>query len=286
MGMTFTKAGDELLVCQRDKVSMWSRRSNEERALGVDIGAQKLSIAIAPDDATVVCGDNDGNIHLWNRKAGQAIKSFVGHEDHVGRIDISPTGKLVVTASWDGTAKLWDFESCEELAVFRVPPHCNDAAFSPDGELLAISSEDNVMLYDVSSRQRLHLLLGHQNTADCLAFSPDGRLLATGSHDRTIRLWDVETAEIRHVIPAHREKITAVAFSPDGRTVASGDRKGTVAFSHVETGRFLYDLQIAKGATRDMEFAANGEVLAAAIGSQVVLLQVSRVPNSSTTEMP
>ena len=83
MGMTFTRAGDELLVCQGNNVSMWNRRSNEERALGVDSGAQKLSIAIAPDDATVVCGDNEGNIHLWNRTEGKVIKSFVGHEDHV-----------------------------------------------------------------------------------------------------------------------------------------------------------------------------------------------------------
>jgi WD40 repeat protein len=282
MGVAFTKTGDELFICQPDKVRVWNRSNNEQRTVGVDIAEQKLSMMIAPDDAMVVLGDSDGSIHLWNRKEGRAIKSFTGHEDDVDRIDISPSGELMVTASWDGTAKLWDFESHEELAVFRVPPHCNDAVFSPDGKLLAISSEDNAMLYDVSSKQCLHLLLGHQNTADCLAFSPDGRLLATGSHDRTIRLWDVETGEIRHVIPAHREKITAVAFSPDGRTVVSGDRKGTIAFSHVETGRFLYDLQIATGATRDLEFATDGEVLAAAIGDQVVLLQISRVPIDST----
>jgi WD40 repeat protein len=59
------------------------------------------------------------------------------------------------------------------------------------------------MIYDTESGQRLHLLQGHQNTAECVVFSPDGRRLGTGSHDRTVRIWDASTGELKHVIPAH-----------------------------------------------------------------------------------
>jgi WD40 repeat protein len=184
----------------------------------------------------------------------------------------------MLTSSWDGTTKLWRVGSYEESAVFRLPPHCDDAVFSPDGKLVAISSQDHAFLYDVGSRRLVNELRGHQNTAKCLAFRPDGRLLATGSHDRTIRLWDVETGKTIHVIPAHRNKISAIAISPDGRTIASGDHAGTVAFSHVETGRFLYDVKLADQAIRGLAFSPDGTALAVAATEKVLMLQIDDMP--------
>ena len=69
-------------------------------------------------------------------------------------------------------------------------------AFSPDGRMLAASSNDNtVHLFDVTDPHHpvgIATLVGHSSFVDALAFSPDGRTLATGSSDRSIGLWDVD----------------------------------------------------------------------------------------------
>ena len=206
------------------------------------------------------------------------------HDDHVDRIRFRPDGGMMLTSSWDGTTKLWRVDSYDELATFRLPPHCEDAAFSPDGKLLAISSQNDVIIYEVSSRKAVHVLRGHQNTADCLAFSPGGAQLATGSHDRTIRLWDVESGEQIRVIPAHRNKVSAIDFSPDGRTIASGDKTGILAFSHVETGRFLFDLKLADQAIRALMFSPDGKALAVAATEKVLMLQINDTSTGGAAE--
>jgi WD40 repeat protein len=61
-------------------------------------------------------------------------------------------------------------------------------AFSPDGTLLASSSDDKTArLWDPATGKHLHTLTGHTDSVSAVAFSPDGRLLA--SSDRTVRLW-------------------------------------------------------------------------------------------------
>jgi WD40 repeat protein len=66
----------------------------------------------------------------------------------------SPDSSLVLTASGDGTARLWD----------------------------ALSGQP------VSEPMR------HAGVVDRVCFSPDGQRLVTGSHDQTVRFWDVVRA--------------------------------------------------------------------------------------------
>jgi WD40 repeat protein len=282
--LVFTRSGEEVLVCETNRIRLWTRGTGQQDIFGTGIAAEMSSVAISPDGRTVACGDLHGQVYLWDRVQGKVVRTVSMHDDHVDRIRFGPDGGMMLTSSWDGTAKLWRVDSCEELATFRLPPHCEDAAFSPDGKLLAISSQNDATIYEVSSRKAVHVLRGHQNTADCLAFSPDGRQLVTGSHDRTIRLWDVESGETIRVIPAHRNKISAIAISPDGRTSASGDKAGILAFSHVETGRFLFDVKLADQAIRALMFSPDGKALAVAATEKVLMLQINETSTGGAAQ--
>jgi WD40 repeat protein len=109
-------------------------------------------------------------------------------------------------------------------------------AFSPDGELLATTSDDRtVRLWHVAGGTQRAVLTGRTDMVSGCAFSPDGELLATASSDRTVRLWRVADGSVIAVLAGHTSWAEACSFSPDGELLATVSRDGALRLWHVAT---------------------------------------------------
>jgi WD40 repeat protein len=101
--------------------------------------------------------------------------------------------------------------------------------FSPDREILAVSSRDGtIVLWDVAIGRPLGApLAGHTSVVLDVAFSPDGMTLASGVADGSIVLWNVaDRRQIGAPLIVHTNDDAAVTitFSPDGKTLAAAGR--------------------------------------------------------------
>jgi WD40 repeat protein len=205
-----------------------------------------LSVAVAPDGATLATGSDDGTVILWDvtdrahpRPRG---KPLTGPEDGVRSVAFTPDGATLAAGSYDGTVILWDVTD-------QTHPHSRgkpltghkagvvSVAFAPDGATLATGSDDGTaMLWDVRSPdnpQRRASLGGHTGGVLSVAFTPDSATLATADRNSTLILWDVTdpgNPRLRGqpLTPA-AGSIWSVAFSPDGVTLAIGSTDGTVS---------------------------------------------------------
>ena len=189
-----------------------------------------------------------------------------GHQEWVNHAAFSPDGKLVVTASWDKTARLWEVASGQSLQVLQGHQEwVYHAAFSPDGRLVVTASGDKTArLWDVASGQSLQVLQGHQEWVYHAAFSPDGRLVVTASWDKTARLWDVVSGQSLQVLQGHQGVVYHAAFSPDGKLVVTASEDKTARLWDVVSGQSLQVLQGHQEWVYHAAFSPDGKVVVTA----------------------
>lgn len=70
------------------------------------------------------------------------IRTLAGHTNRVGVCAYSPDGRRIVSASTDGTLRVWDAERGVELAILAGRP-VEACAFSPDGRRIVSAGNDN-----------------------------------------------------------------------------------------------------------------------------------------------
>ena len=145
----------------------------------------------------------------------------------VNSVVFSPAGGRVVTASDDGSARVWSLHNRTPVRVLRHRGPVHTAVFSPDGTLVLTASEDGTAQI-WQARTGAHLRTLHEaGPVTSAAFSPDGTLVLT-TGDRAARVWRARTGAAVRAL-SHPGPVVGGSFSLDGRQVVTigSDPDGT-----------------------------------------------------------
>jgi WD40 repeat protein len=202
------------------------------------------SIVFHPFDALIATTGRDGIAYIA-RSSSRVHAALLGHGGPLNDAVFSPRGTELLTASDDGTARVWDarVDLIGPLPFADQHPIGPDfgaavstVAFSRDGKFsLAAAADGTARLY---SGNRPGATLRHGGAVTTAAFSRDSRRVLTASADGTARLWRSKDgallATFRHGAP-----VNAADLSRDGRYVVTAGRDGSAWLWDAGSGKRL-----------------------------------------------
>jgi WD40 repeat protein len=221
----FSGDGEALITgTSNGQVRFWDWR--KERLTGPRVFASGSSVdvlTLAPGGRSLAAAGETG-VRLWDvsecRKGARKCRlaKEVPHPDFVNSVEFSPRADLLLTASEDGRARIWDIAAGETLIELRGHrDSVFDASFSRGGSYVVTGSADrSALVWDVSQGRTFR---GHRGWVVSAEFSRDSEQIVTASTDETARVHDA-TGALRAVLPIG-ERLSRATFNPSGERVVT-----------------------------------------------------------------
>ncbi|KAG2055795.1 WD40 repeat-like protein [Suillus hirtellus] len=192
-------------------------------------------LAVSRDGQFIASGGTNGELIVWHGDTGTHSRTLAADSMCLTSLDFSPDDKILATCSHDEMTKLWGTENWQlqgSPITCCVAPYTQSIVYwirySPSGEHLAIATENDIQIWNPSTRKCITAFKAHAAIENAyngpLQWTPDGRrLLSAGSDlDPNILEWDTLTwQQVGDPWKGHRASINAIATNTTGTLIAS-----------------------------------------------------------------
>lgn len=222
-GKLIVSGGNDGTVC------LWDALTCEQiRGLNRPYQFPVFSVCFSPDNSIIAFG-HSGGVMLWFANESDSPIDF-GHQAEVRKVDFSADGRMLVSASWDETVRVWDVSSRRELALLSHSDLVHSVTFAPNNSQVAAGGDDGIVrLWDRQNGKELFAIRTADGKAvSCVSFSPQGDRIVFGTWGGLIQICDVTRRQMYCDWKGHDGIVDSIAFSSDGQNVVSTSGHMTV----------------------------------------------------------
>lgn len=159
--------------------------------------------AFSPDGQTILLGSWSQYIYWFDLSTGQLLHTFKGHNGRINSVTFSPDGKRMVSGADDGTVKIWDLGTKEEIVTLINIDRDDWIVLGPDGLFDASPNAMGLMYYTVETSGKPEIIELEQLKARY--YEPGLLQKLTGLSDERIR-----SVEGLNEVPLYPEVTAAI----------------------------------------------------------------------------
>jgi len=232
---TFNSEGDMIATCGSDShVKIWSTAFQSEpnnyrvqdsfiSDVAVIPGSNWIACGVTRNTSNVGNGDGDYAIRIVDRTTGKPIRLLKGHTSWTTRLDTSPDGRWLVSASLDGSIRLWDPGTGECLRTMAAhDDHVTGVAFVSANNVVSSGRDAKLKLWDPVRGQLEREIATGNSALLCVAATPVQGWIATADEAGNIDLWNWRESGFHLKCEGLQTAAKCLSFSDDGMQLAAG----------------------------------------------------------------
>ncbi len=237
-----------------------------EQARVPALGTNNAWVALSPDGAALIAGDEGGGLNVWNLSAARVVARIRAHTGRLQGLGFAADGRTLFSVGADRWVKSWRTADWTAVGGWSWP----DGLTPHPGRLLPqhgwwISQHPGqVRVWQAADGRLVATLPTEDSLVDDVACSPDGRRLVTAHQSGRFRVFDTRTWQLSRAVQAQITGVHGLAFTPDGHRLVTGNN-GREALTWWDTGSWheLTTLPSEGAIFRALQFSPDGTTLLA-----------------------
>jgi hypothetical protein len=209
----------------------------------------------------------------WLNAPVGELRRLTGHSQQVAALAVSRSGRLLASASYDGTVRIWELATGKELKQIGGAAGGNiySVVFTADEKFVIVgTSRPGLTVLNVETGAPTGQIKTQYAVND-LAISPDGRKLLWTARipgAGNVGLLDIAGGRDlgRLSSPSYPN---AVCFSADGRLALTGDQSNVALIWDLLTGMPVVRIDGHPSAVNDVAFSPDGRLVATCCSNDV-----------------
>jgi len=273
------ETGDVAYASTKGPPLLWRRGEPSPRfalELGRSEGVRVLALDPSGDEAVRCVGLSTQARCERVSRTGEVLREYPGHRDAVSCVGFD--GDVTMTASYDGTIRLWRDGKEKCAKVLKVGARIRSAACA--GGTVACAGDGVFHAWHGAGWKSAESFpsLGEKKRANHVAVHPSGELVAGRGWERVVWVWSLDGK--RRDFEAPTDGAGPVAFSEDGALLFGGSKAGIEVWE-VESGRHLATWALGESASA-LE-VAGGRVHALTRSGRVEIWGVATLEDADAT---
>jgi WD40 repeat protein len=227
-----------------------------------------LAASFSPDGCRIATSSDfsisgDATVKIWETDGGSLLTTLHGHTGKVLTLQFSLDSSGLVTASIDGTARIWDITK----TPFSFKGHrgaVEVVEFSSNGEELLMGSGDKIVRRRSAISGKLRTILQGDTWPIGVHFTRDGNNIISAWRDGSV--WNLNLARGEHstLLQGKGDYNEWVGISPDGTRIVTDGKDNTAEVWDLVSGRWCSTLKGHYNNVNSASFSLDGKSIVTA----------------------